>query len=59
MTSGEVSEAIDWQFRVRTYLESQGLQFMANEVTKGINMLIDLRHRLSDEHKANIDRIHP
>ena len=59
MTSQEVSAAIDWQFRVRTYLEAQGLQFMANEVTKAVNMLINLRERLEDEHKAYIDRIHP
>ena len=59
MTSQEVSAAIDWQFRVRTSLEAQGLQFMANEVTKAVNMLINLRERLEDEHKAYIDRIHP
>lgn len=59
MTSGEISEAIDWQFRVRTYLEHQGLQFLANEVTKGINMLIALRQRVSDDHAKCIDRVHP
>ena len=59
LNTAEVEKAIEWQFKIQTYLNAQGLQFMADELVKGINMLVILQERLQKEQADYIDRIHP
>ena len=59
LDSAEVEKAIEWQFKIQAYLNAQGLQFMADELVRGINMLIILQERLQKEQADYIDRIHP